>query len=133
MPDKTLQDDLPSRTALVDQTGGGDQPETAHDISAIVNALPAMAGRSDGARRKRVANEACVEFFGLNPAEIRGRSISELPGPRFYELNRPCIERALASTPQLFDRMITRLERRSSADAHAVRPRRHSAWFGTQC
>ena len=131
MPDKTLQ--MTCRHAPVDETGGGDQPETGHDISAIVNALPAMAGRWDGARRKHVANGACVEFFGLNPAEIRGRSISELPGPRFYELNRPCIERALASTPQLFDRMITRLERRSSADAHAVRPRRHSAWFGTQC
>ncbi len=80
--------------------------DSAENLRAVLNALPAMVGYWDKDLRNRMANDAYVEFFGKTPEELRGMHIRELLGPDLYEKNRAYIEGALAGERQLFDREI---------------------------
>ncbi len=104
MVEKRLEDGELSRTAARGETVRPEPAETGEDIGAMLDALPAMVGYWDAGLRNRFANRAYVEFFGLEPEEIRGRHASEVLGPELYALNRPYIERTLAGEPQLFER-----------------------------
>ena len=90
-------------TAAAEHRGEG----TRADVSAVLNAIPAMVGYWDSSLRNRMANAAYLDYFGLEPEEIFGMHISEVLGPRLYELNRPYMERALAGETQQFDRAIS--------------------------
>ncbi len=77
-----------------------------HDVRTILNNMPSMIGYWDADLRNRFANQAYVEWFGMNPERLRGLHVSELLGPELYERNRPFLERALQGEPQLFERTI---------------------------
>ena len=79
---------------------------TQDDLHAILRSIPAMIGYWDRDLRNRLANDAYVDFFGVDPAHMHGMHISELLGPDLYAQNRPYMERALAGDAQLFDREI---------------------------
>ena len=80
--------------------------ERRPDIRAVLNALPAMVGYWDTDLRNRLANDAYVEYFGLEPEQMLGMHIRDVLGPDLYELNLPYMERALAGDRQQFDRAI---------------------------
>ncbi|CAN5490547.1 hypothetical protein BH10ACT1_BH10ACT1_03800 [soil metagenome] len=85
---------------------GDDSGEEGEDLRSILNGLPALVGYWDADGRNRWANDAYLEYFGLHPAEVRGRHISDVLGPDLYEESRPYIEGVLRGEPQLFDRAI---------------------------
>jgi PAS domain S-box-containing protein len=80
--------------------------DSAEDIQALLDALPAMAGYWDKNLINQLASAAYIEFFGNSPEEMRGTHIRDLLGPELYERNLTYIEGALAGEKQLFDREI---------------------------
>lgn len=76
---------------------------SSEGLQAMLDALPAMAGYWDRELRNRMANAACIEFFGKSPEELRGTHIRDLLGREAYARNLPYIESALAGHRQLFD------------------------------
>lgn len=76
------------------------------DLRAILDGIPALVGYWDRDLRNRMANQAYVDIFGVDPEQIHGMHISEVLGPDIYAQNLPYVERALAGEEQLFDREI---------------------------
>ncbi len=81
-------------------------PEENRSLRLLIDHLPALIGYWDRDLRNVIANNAYGEYFGLTPAEVQGRHISEVLGESVYELNLPHIEGALAGEVQLFDRTL---------------------------
>ena len=68
--------------------------------------LPGMVGYWDENLRCRFANPAYVEWFGVTPEALLGRTIMELLGPELFAKNEPYIRKALAGERQRFEREI---------------------------
>ena len=81
-----------------------------HDLQAILDNVPAMIGYWDRNQRNRFGNRAHREWFGVDPAEMPGKPLREVPGERHYALIRPHVERALQGEPQSFERAIESCE-----------------------
>lgn len=75
-------------------------------LRLLIDRLPALIAYWDADQHNVIANEAHTEFFGMTPAEIRGRHIRDVLGEPLYELTRPYVERVLAGTEQLFERTL---------------------------
>lgn len=75
-------------------------------LHAVLDRLPAMIAYWDRDLRNVVANDAYVEWFGITPAQMRGRHLREVLGERLYEMNLPFVRAALAGQEQLFDRTL---------------------------
>lgn len=69
--------------------------------------LPAMMAYWDKDQRCQFANSVYMEWFGLEPERIIGRTLFDLLGPVLYEKNRPYIEGVLAGHRQDFERDLT--------------------------
>lgn len=76
------------------------------DAAAMLDSLPAMIGYWDRDQRNRFANREYRAWFGLDPAWMVGRHLSEILGERLYRLNLPHIEAVLRGEPQCFERAI---------------------------
>lgn len=77
--------------------------EAEHDVRTILNNMPSMIAYWDGKLRNRFANQAHLEWFGVQPDQLRGMHISEMMSPELYAGNKPFLERALQGEPQLFE------------------------------
>lgn len=75
-------------------------------LRRTIDQLPALVAYWDVDRRNVVANHAYVDYFGLDPAQIRGRTIAEVLGPEVYAQNLPFITGVLAGVEQHFDRTL---------------------------
>lgn len=75
-------------------------------VHVLLDELPALVGYWDRDARNRYGNRAYLEWFGMSPAQMHGRHMSEVIGPQLYALNRPYVEAALAGHAQTFDRTI---------------------------
>ena len=64
--------------------------------------LPTLIGYWDLDLRNVSANDAHRDYFGLTPAELRGRHLSEVLSPSDYALARPHVEAALQGAEQSF-------------------------------
>ncbi len=80
----------------------GAQPE----LSALIDALPALVAHWNTELRNTMANAAYVEFFGIAPAQMRGRHIREILGEQKFATNEPHLLAALNGQPQHFDQII---------------------------
>jgi PAS domain S-box-containing protein len=65
-------------------------------LRTITDALPVLIAYVDRDQRYRFVNEAHRAWFGLDPAEMIGRTMREVLGSPLYETIRPQIERAVA-------------------------------------
>lgn len=84
-----------------------DSPDEAPDrLRLLIDRLPALIGYWDLELRNVIANDLYNEYFGLSPAEVRGRHIRAVLGEAVYSLNLPYIEGALAGKEQLFSRTL---------------------------
>ena len=84
-------------------------PEQTGDdeiLRTLFNRLPALAGYWDRCQRNVLANQACLDFFGLSRAQIRGRHLRDLLDERSYAHNLPHIQGALSGNEQLFDEIL---------------------------
>ncbi len=89
--------------------GSGKGPHGADEtrrLRLLIDRLPALIAYWDADRHNVIANDAHTEFFGMTPAEIRGRHIRDVLGEPLYELSRPYVEGVLAGTEQLFERTL---------------------------
>ena len=75
-------------------------------VRRLLDQLPALVAYWDAAGRNVVANHAYVDYYGMDPADLRGMHISDLLGEELYARNLPYISGALAGREQLFDRTL---------------------------
>lgn len=81
-------------------------PPAANVLPRIpVDKLTALLAYWDADQRCRFANQAYKRWFGVEPADLVGKHISELLGP-LYALNSPHIEAVLRGEPQEFEREV---------------------------
>ncbi|RZL33614.1 MAG: PAS domain S-box protein, partial [Rubrivivax sp.] len=81
-------------------------PDAAYYMRLLVDRVPTMLAYWDRQLICRFANRAYEAWFGVDPDRLLGIHISELLGPRLFELNQPYMLRALAGERQLFERII---------------------------
>jgi PAS domain S-box-containing protein len=74
-------------------------------LQILVDKISAMVAYWDSTQRCRFANRAYEKWFGVSPASLIGKHMSELLGP-LYQLNLPYIEEALRGEHQEFEREI---------------------------
>ncbi|WP_296942930.1 PAS domain S-box protein [uncultured Massilia sp.] len=96
----SLDRQVRERTAALDRT--------LHDLRNIVDALPSMIGYWDRDLRNRMANRAYAGWFGMEPEQLKGRSMAELLSGERYELNRPLFEAALRGESRTVHRSLPR-------------------------
>jgi PAS domain S-box-containing protein len=75
-------------------------------IQHLIDELPALIAYWDKDLRNRVANAAYVEYFGLDPEEMRGMHIRDVLGSEVYRSNEPYLTAALAGQEQHFERTL---------------------------
>ena len=80
--------------------------EETRSLRRLIDHLPALIGYWDREQRNVIANAAFSDYFGLTPAEAKGRHLSDVLGESVYALNLPYIEGVLAGEEQLFDRTL---------------------------
>ena len=73
----------------------------------VVDALPVMIAYVDREKRYRFNNGAHCRQFGLSSAELYGRPVREVMGPRAYALIEADIERALNGEPVRHERALS--------------------------
>lgn len=76
------------------------------DLRSILDHMPSMIGYWDRNLRNRFGNRAYFDWFGVDPASMPGKHISEVIGAERYRLNLPYIEAALRGEAQEFERAI---------------------------
>ncbi len=78
--------------------------EESRLLRRLVDSIPAMVSYWDRDLRNVVANQAYVEYFGLTPAEMRGRHLRDLLGEELYERNRADLDAVLRGEQREFER-----------------------------
>jgi diguanylate cyclase (GGDEF)-like protein/PAS domain S-box-containing protein len=68
----------------------------------LASPLPTLIGYWDLDMRNVTANDAHRDYFGMAPADLRGRHLSEVLVPADYELACPRMEAALQGAEQAF-------------------------------
>jgi PAS domain S-box-containing protein len=96
---------MSSRTTSKPAPAAHAEPTPDTDLArTVLDALPPVA-YWDREARNRMANAAFCEFFGVSPADLSGRHISEVLWPDLLEVALPHFERALAGESRQFDRV----------------------------
>lgn len=75
-------------------------------LKRILNGIPPMIGYWDKNLNNQFANKVYISYFNVEPDKIKGKHISEVLGPRLFEINYPFMEKALAGELQTFEREI---------------------------
>jgi PAS domain S-box-containing protein len=66
------------------------------ELQLIINAMPILISYVDAEERFRLNNAAYLDWYGLTPQELYGRTIREVIGEEAYFLRAPYIAEALA-------------------------------------
>ncbi|WP_445178223.1 PAS domain S-box protein [Pseudomonas sp. McL0111] len=69
------------------------------ELQLIINAMPILISYVDQEERFRLNNAAYLDWYGLTPQELYGRTIREVIGEEAYFLRAPYIAEALAGRP----------------------------------
>ncbi|HEX4550606.1 PAS domain S-box protein [Pseudomonas sp.] len=72
------------------------------ELQLIINAMPILISYVDQQERFRLNNAAYLDWYGLTPQELYGRTIRDVIGEEAYFLRRPYIVEALAGRPCSF-------------------------------
>ena len=72
--------------------------ESEAELRRVTNALPILVGFIDSDQRYRFANQAYEDWCYTDPAQVVGRTVSDVLGDA-YEARRPSLDRALAGEP----------------------------------
>lgn len=76
------------------------------ELQTIIDNMPAMVGYWDAKLINRFGNNAYVTWFGMTPAQMRGKHIREVIGEERFSLNFPFMSAALQGETQMFERSI---------------------------
>ncbi|WP_166225474.1 PAS domain-containing hybrid sensor histidine kinase/response regulator [Pseudomonas atagonensis] len=72
------------------------------ELQLVINAMPVLISYVDRDERFRLNNAAYLDWYGLTPQELYGRTIREVIGEEAYFLRTPYIAEALAGRPCSF-------------------------------
>ncbi|PMZ76526.1 PAS domain-containing hybrid sensor histidine kinase/response regulator [Pseudomonas sp. FW305-70] len=72
------------------------------ELQLIINAMPVLISYVDREERFRLNNAAYLDWYGLTPQELYGRTILEVLGEEAYALRAPYITEALSGRPCSF-------------------------------
>lgn len=72
------------------------------ELQLIINAMPVLISYVDREERFRLNNAAYLDWYGLTPQELYGRTILEVIGEEAYALRAPYITEALSGRPCCF-------------------------------
>jgi PAS domain S-box-containing protein len=72
------------------------------ELQLIINAMPVLISYVDREERFRLNNAAYLDWYGLTPQELYGRTILEVIGEEAYALRAPYIIEALSGRPCCF-------------------------------
>ena len=72
------------------------------ELQLVINAMPILISYVDHEERFRLNNAAYLDWYGLTPQELYGRTIREVIGEEAYFLRSPYIGEALAGRPCSF-------------------------------
>ena len=72
------------------------------ELQLIINAMPILISYVDREERFRLNNAAYLDWYGLTPQELYGRTILEVLGEEAYALRAPHIAEALSGRPGCF-------------------------------
>ena len=86
------------------QRMGAELQRTQHDLHTILDSLPSLVSYWDLDLRNRFSNSAYEEWFGIEPAQLKGMHARELLGASQYLPSAPFLQRALQGERQLFER-----------------------------
>lgn len=81
-----------------------EQREVLDELQLVLDAFPGIIGLWDRQWHNRFANAAHLEYFGRQPAAIRGRHIAEVIGDQAFSYDRALFEAAAAGHAQRFER-----------------------------
>ncbi|MGP8539360.1 PAS domain-containing protein [Pseudomonas protegens] len=73
------------------------------ELQLIINAMPVLIGYVDHEERFRLNNSAYLDWYGLTPQELYGKSIREVVGDDIYATRAENIKAALAGKPCSFE------------------------------
>ena len=73
------------------------------ELQLIINAMPVLIGYVDQQECFRLNNSAYLDWFGLTPQELYGKSIREVMGDADYQERHAHIAQALAGKPCSFE------------------------------
>jgi PAS domain S-box-containing protein len=87
------------------------------ELQLIINAMPILISYVDHEERFRLNNAAYLDWYGLTPQELYGRTIREVIGEEAYFLRAPYIAEALSGRPCSFSLYTTH---RDGSSRHAL-------------
>jgi len=73
------------------------------ELQLIINAMPVLIGYVDREERFRLNNSAYLDWYGLTPQELYGKTIREVLGDELYATRAEQIAAALAGKPCSFE------------------------------
>lgn len=77
-----------------------------HRLNVVLNNIPGLIGYWNKDLINEFGNKAYNEFFGIDPARLKGMNLREVIGEDLYKLNLPYIEKVLKGEPQIFERTL---------------------------
>ena len=80
--------------------------DSEHRLNVVLNNMPALIGYWNRSLINEFGNRAYIDWFGIDPLQIKGKHIREVIGDYLYGLNLPYIEKVLQGEAQLFERTI---------------------------
>ncbi len=80
--------------------------EETRRLQVTIDHVPGMLGYWDRDGHNVTANDAYFEYFGLTPAQVRGRHLRDVLGDTLYALNLPFIDGVFAGEAQFFERTL---------------------------
>lgn len=83
------------------------RPAREQDLLSILDHMPSMISYWDRELRNRLANRAFLDWIGVDPAEVYGKTVPEVIGEGLYQRNLPLIEAALRGEEQRFERLLS--------------------------
>jgi len=85
-------------------------PADEAQLRQILDSVPALIAYVDASETYRFANHAYQSLFGLDPAQMIGRTMHDVLGEKYSEA-KPHIEATLAGRRTMHDRVVTANER----------------------
>ncbi len=98
-----LIEELHMLRSKLSEPGNQDPRRAFNELRHLIDHLPILVSYVDTNEQYRFNNRVYADWFGKNPEELLGRSISEVVGPDAYKVVKVYIDRALSGELTRFE------------------------------
>ncbi|TGK39246.1 response regulator [Leptospira gomenensis] len=92
--------------AVSDVTDSSFEDDSEIHLRALLDSLPSAIGYWDKNLINRFANHIYLNWFGIDPSNVKGKHIREVIGETLYQQNIPALEGVLRGKEQKFERKL---------------------------